>query len=214
MRQKTPEITDGIEDDKSIKATNENIEESFVNSPEQEQKLEDRGEANDKKDERLSPNTSTDESSLESSGKKGKNQRSKKLPKCSYGKSCYRKNPDHLKEYSHSDHESSDDDNEKPECPYGTSCYRQNLEHKAEYKHTQPPAAAKQKRRRTSTRPKRKSVLAGASDDDGENTYDYDDSFLDDDDDETGFESESSYNDDEEDSDFTLEDEDLNELRK
>ena len=54
MRQKTPEITDGIEDDKSIKATNENIEESFVNSPEQEQKLEDRGEANDKKDERVS----------------------------------------------------------------------------------------------------------------------------------------------------------------
>eukprot|EP00794_Sanderia_malayensis_P020257 gene20257-22241_t len=113
----------------------------------------------------------------------------KKLPKCQYGKSCYRQNPLHLEAFSHSDNERSDDENnanessDKPECPYGTSCYRKNPEHKAAYKHTKPPAAANVKNIRRSTRKrKRKSVLTGDSDDDGENNYDFDDSFIDDDD--------------------------------
>lgn len=64
----------------------------------------------------------------------------KPRPVCSYGASCYRKNPAHRAEQSHpgdSDYEDKDKDkdDEKPECPYGKNCYRQNPQHKHEYKH-------------------------------------------------------------------------------
>jgi aprataxin and PNK-like factor len=59
---------------------------------------------------------------------------SSRLPSCPYGKKCYRKNPAHFKEYSHSDPDDEEDD--KPECPYGMSCYRKNSLHRQQYKHT------------------------------------------------------------------------------
>eukprot|EP00112_Aurelia_sp_Birch-Aquarium-sp1_P022400 Seg630.2 transcript_id=Seg630.2/GoldUCD/mRNA.D3Y31 product="Aprataxin and PNK-like factor" protein_id=Seg630.2/GoldUCD/D3Y31 len=146
----------------------------------------------------------------------------KKLPKCPFGPSCYRKNPVHFQEYSHDDGEDDDDsdddkdDEDLPECPYGTSCYRQNPQHKREYKHTKPPEAQEittRKSTRTRKNPKKKSAITGDSDDDGEdNDYDYDDSFIDD-----GFEESdvSSYGDAEDDSDYTpgAVEEELNELK-
>ena len=49
------------------------------------------------------------------------------VPRCPYGKQCYRKNPVHFKEYSHDDENDADEDEngeDRPECQYGTSCYR------------------------------------------------------------------------------------------
>ena len=67
---------------------------------------------------------------------------------CSFGATCYRKNPAHRAEESHpgdSDYEDEKepkdsvkkavDDSEKPKCPYGKSCYRQNAQHKHDYQH-------------------------------------------------------------------------------
>jgi len=117
------------------------------------------------------------------------------LPVCSYGASCYRKNPQHFVEYSHL----KEDD--LPECPYGTSCYRKNPEHINGYEHTKqidvPSSGGRSTRKRRQV--KGKSVLDNTSDDDGENnSYDYNDSFLDETD-----ESEDSFtNDDASDSDY------------
>ncbi|XP_065066831.1 aprataxin and PNK-like factor isoform X2 [Rhopilema esculentum] len=141
---------------------------------------------------------SKDESSQIKKAKDGKNisqcvssenESIDKLPKCKYGRSCYRKNPAHFKEFSHSDNsdddkdESSEQTDDRPECPYGTSCYRKNPQHKLEYKHTQHLAGdlpSTRKSARTRKQPK-KSVIAGDSDDDADdNDYDYDDSFIDD----------------------------------
>jgi len=72
-------------------------------------------------------------------------------PCCSYGNTCYRKNPKHKEEYSHpgdddygevnndSDGEYYSDDDDRPQCEYGTGCYRKNPEHKKQYKHTDLP---------------------------------------------------------------------------
>lgn len=105
------------------------------------------------------------------------------FPPCPYGKKCYRKNPLHFKEYLHPDKGSSDDndddnykvaaddnDDDRPVCPYGSSCYRH-------FKHTDTLEHPKHKTR------KKRSILDGTSDDDddGPNTYDYNDSFLADD---------------------------------
>lgn len=70
------------------------------------------------------------------------------LPVCPYGAKCYRKNPQHFKEYSHpgtsSKHDSSpplkssksaDESVKLPPCKYGASCYRKNLLHFAEFSH-------------------------------------------------------------------------------
>lgn len=79
------------------------------------------------------------------------------IPECPYGARCYRKNPQHLLEYSHpkksktddpSDGSNTDavdgpsskspsktDDSSLPPCKYGASCYRKNLMHFAEYSH-------------------------------------------------------------------------------
>ncbi|CAF4475759.1 unnamed protein product, partial [Rotaria sp. Silwood2] len=66
------------------------------------------------------------------------------LPSCPYGSSCYRKNPAHFKEYSHSDTtltsatttEVKPTNNKAlPVCPFGAACYRKNLLHFAEFSH-------------------------------------------------------------------------------
>lgn len=63
------------------------------------------------------------------------------LPACPYGIKCYRKNPEHLKEYSHTkdyvkDSCSTKLENSKlPPCKYGSNCYRTNLLHFAEFSH-------------------------------------------------------------------------------
>lgn len=74
------------------------------------------------------------------------------IPECPYGARCYRKNPDHLAEFSHpkkakgedstdsaadsaSPSTSKIDDGGLPPCKYGASCYRKNLMHFAEYSH-------------------------------------------------------------------------------
>ncbi|CAF4186847.1 unnamed protein product, partial [Rotaria magnacalcarata] len=60
------------------------------------------------------------------------------------GANCYRKNPDHLKEYSHSGTVSTKITTKeiKPTnnktlsiCPFGATCYRKNLLHFAEFNH-------------------------------------------------------------------------------
>ncbi|XP_067031216.1 aprataxin and PNK-like factor [Acropora muricata] len=108
-----------------------------------------------------------------------------KLPQCPYGSKCYRKNPTHFEEYSHNEEDDETDHNDsgdrsdgaaddRPDCPYGTSCYRKNPQHKRDYRHTK--SLGRPKRPRT----KHKSVLDNESDEDGPNTYDYNDSFLND----------------------------------
>ncbi|KAL5463375.1 hypothetical protein EMCRGX_G032268 [Ephydatia muelleri] len=102
------------------------------------------------------------------------------LPVCPYGDKCYRKNPAHFREFSHTAATPSGGPaDEKPECPYGTDCYRQNPTHRTQYKHSAPP---KQRSKRQSVkRPNKRSVLEGDSDEDDQpNTYDYTDSFIDD----------------------------------
>uniref|UniRef100_UPI00358F74A7 aprataxin and PNK-like factor isoform X2 n=1 Tax=Myxine glutinosa TaxID=7769 RepID=UPI00358F74A7 len=65
---------------------------------------------------------------------------------CSYGRSCYRKNPVHFTECSHPgdpDYKKEDakPQNNQPQCPYGTACYRQNPQHKRDFQHTTQPAS-------------------------------------------------------------------------
>ena len=79
------------------------------------------------------------------------------LPTCPYGARCYRKNPEHFKEFLHpakaststdktskgADSKTPDansktsavDDTSLPPCKYGASCYRKNLLHFAEFSH-------------------------------------------------------------------------------
>ncbi|CAF0808309.1 unnamed protein product [Adineta ricciae] len=67
------------------------------------------------------------------------------LPQCPYGSTCYRKNPEHFKEYTHSDPTLISTTstttvkpvNSKPltVCPFGATCYRKNLLHFAEFSH-------------------------------------------------------------------------------
>ena len=100
---------------------------------------------------------------------------------CVYGKSCYRKNPDHFNEYSHPgdadyfcNSSSDDDDNDhRPECEYGLQCYRKNLSHKRKFKHT-----IRITPKRLATKQKNAATADGHNSDD----YDLDDSFIDDDD--------------------------------
>lgn len=148
-----------------------------------------------------------------------------KLPSCPYGSKCYRKNPAHFKEYSHPDKDGDDEedgeaaaddsDDDRPECPYGTGCYRRNPQHKRDFKHTETPGRPKRKSKLKKAS-KHRSVLDDASDDDGPNTYDYNDSFLADDGEESGSNYSASddsdwqpQGDDDDDADV---DEDVNEL--
>ncbi|KAI6659336.1 hypothetical protein LOD99_15007 [Oopsacas minuta] len=93
------------------------------------------------------------------------------LPVCPYGADCYRKNPDHRASYSHPPRGIATTPTKI--CPYGSECYRKNPAHFREFSHRiKKPRAAKTKK---------KSVLDGASDDDGTtNSYDLKDDFLDD----------------------------------
>ncbi|XP_046848646.1 aprataxin and PNK-like factor [Xenia sp. Carnegie-2017] len=113
-----------------------------------------------------------------------KNAKHKKdLTRCPYGSRCYRKNPLHFQEYSHSNNcdvefEDDSDDrsgNDLPECPYGESCYRKNHKHRKEYKHIS--------HQKTRERTAKKKAAGKIRDDneDGPNDYDYGDSFIDDD---------------------------------
>ncbi|XP_028928008.1 aprataxin and PNK-like factor isoform X1 [Ornithorhynchus anatinus] len=122
---------------------------------------------------------------------------------CMYGKTCYRKNPVHFRQFSHpgdSDYEdadeaSQDDGDERPECPYGASCYRKNPQHKLEYKHPESPETKAKRSRRAATKTG-KSELDEDSDNGGEpNEYDLNDSFIDD-------EEEDEYEPTDEDSDW------------
>lgn len=97
---------------------------------------------------------------------------------CQYGRDCYRNNAAHFREFSHpgdSDYSSTDEDNDdRLECEYGTRCYRKNAQHKKQFKHTrkaQPKRAATQKKR----------VDHQSFDDDSDDEYDLEDSFLTDD---------------------------------
>ena len=86
---------------------------------------------------------------------------------CIYGKKCYRKNPAHAKQYSHP----GDSDYDEESDGIGRDKGKTTDNSKAPVKKAGRPAREKDK----------KSVLHGASDDEGEaNTYDYDDSFMDD----------------------------------
>ncbi|VDI48852.1 Hypothetical predicted protein, partial [Mytilus galloprovincialis] len=69
------------------------------------------------------------------------------LPVCPYGSRCYRKNPQHFKEFSHADDDNKPssskpkdalslvDSTSLPVCKYGANCYRKNLLHFAEFSH-------------------------------------------------------------------------------
>ncbi|XP_049899737.1 aprataxin and PNK-like factor isoform X1 [Epinephelus moara] len=104
---------------------------------------------------------------------------------CPYGKDCYRKNPLHFQECSHpgdTDYEEEEEEQEeteeadRPECPYGTDCYRKNPLHRKEYKHTKKPA------RTTRTAPKK----TPADDEDEDEDFGDDDSFINDDSEDLG----------------------------
>ena len=83
--------------------------------------------------------------------KKLKKTSKKPIKSCPYGATCYRKNPQHFKEFSHpvqskngkgrastvagvSANDGIDVKN-LPPCPFGANCYRKNLLHFAEFSH-------------------------------------------------------------------------------
>jgi len=97
-------------------------------------------------------------------------------PSCSFGSSCYRKNPAHKLEEAHpgdddykDTSEEVSEDQEKPECEFGTKCYRKNPAHRKEYSHTRKP------------QPKR--VAKVNANIHGEENSDSDDSFINDEED-------------------------------
>ncbi len=69
---------------------------------------------------------------------------SKHRPSCSYGPSCYRRNPSHFAEEAHPGDpdyrdpfaEEEEGEDGRPECEYGAECYRRNPEHRKNFKHT------------------------------------------------------------------------------
>ena len=155
----------------------------------------------------------------EASNSSEQNETNGKLKLCPYGKRCYRKNPAHFEEYSHSSKDDDDDENEnsdgnKSECPYGLKCYRQNNPHHTnKFDHNLIGNKRAANKTRKLRKKKSKSLLDKESDNDGENQYDFDDSFLASSDDSGG------YSDDSDDSDYKPpghydddEDEDVDEL--
>jgi len=117
-----------------------------------------------------------------------------KRKSCSYGASCYRKNPQHRLDEAHpgdndyndeiltgrwgwamgldDEEDATDTSNIKAECEYGLDCYRKNPEHRKNYKHTSRPRVAKRKA-------KEKVAKVAKKQKDGANGYDSD--FIDDD---------------------------------
>ena len=99
------------------------------------------------------------------------------LPVCPYGADCYRKNPTHLAGYSHSAPSAT---GKSKVCPYGPSCYRKNPDHFKEFSHPTKASLTRDKKPRAA-KAKKKSVLDGTSDDDGDkNSYNLKDDFIDD----------------------------------
>ncbi|CAF0806477.1 unnamed protein product [Rotaria sp. Silwood1] len=115
------------------------------------------------------------------------------LPACPYGSTCYRKNPAHFKEYSHSDTAATSSTttevkatNNKtlPVCPFGATCYRKNLLHFAEFSHPfnllNPDADSSDEEETTESTKSKEIVEAGKKRkaeseeyDDGEETEEY-----------------------------------------
>ena len=99
------------------------------------------------------------------------------LPVCPYGADCYRNNPTHIAGYSHPPPSAK---GKLKICPYGSSCYRKNPDHIKEFSHS-PKASLTRDKKPRAAKAKKKSVLDGASDDDGENNrYNLKDDFIDD----------------------------------
>ena len=81
---------------------------------------------------------SDDEQEKENLKQKAKREGGKDVrPSCTFGSSCYRKNPVHKSEEAHpgdDDYKDPDDDDceddERPECEFGTKCYRKNPSHR------------------------------------------------------------------------------------
>ncbi|XP_063722404.1 aprataxin and PNK-like factor [Symsagittifera roscoffensis] len=123
--------------------------------------------------------------------------------KCVYAGSCYRSCREHKKQYCHpgdSDYLESDEEDattgrdessssiniSKPKCPYGKKCYRRNAAHRAHYCHEdlENTSIANSSAADHSNNNARRSRLNVRSeqelDDMIDQTYDYDDSFIDD----------------------------------
>ena len=127
-------------------------------------------------------NEDDNEEVVEEDGEADKeNRREVPRPSCSYGASCYRKNPVHRREEAHpgdDDYEEhpavdlEENEEDKPECEYGLECYRKNPQHRRDYKHTRK------------AQPQRKAkVKKGGKKKKTEDDYDSDDSFIDDEED-------------------------------
>ncbi|XP_019881706.1 aprataxin and PNK-like factor [Aethina tumida] len=62
--------------------------------------------------------------------------------RCWYGPTCFRRNPEHMQQFSHpgdADYLSYPND-PRPGCSYGAACYRKSSKHRIQYKHEKPPA--------------------------------------------------------------------------
>ncbi|XP_055940852.1 aprataxin and PNK-like factor [Argiope bruennichi] len=115
---------------------------------------------------------------------------------CTYGKKCYRRNQNHIDQFSHpgdSDYTSEpeasqkndtaavsegEDSSPKKECPYGENCFRKNPQHKKDFKHTK-----KVRPQREAAKQADKKTKSSRNSDEVDN-YDLNDSFLNDDSDE------------------------------
>ncbi|GFS89850.1 uncharacterized protein TNCV_4839411 [Trichonephila clavipes] len=115
---------------------------------------------------------------------------------CTYGKKCYRRNQNHVEQFSHpgdSDYASEseishknesaavsegEEDSPKKECPYGANCFRKNPQHKKDFKHTK-----KVRPQREAAKQADKKTKSSKNSDEVDN-YDLNDSFLNDDSDE------------------------------
>ncbi|CAG9762125.1 unnamed protein product [Ceutorhynchus assimilis] len=106
-----------------------------------------------------------------------------KREKCWYAATCFRKNPSHREQFSHpGDNDyASDPDEDRPDCPYGASCYRKNPEHRKEYKHSTTKPAPKPNTATAQKRPTtKKNPPQTPEDDDLDDSYDYNDPFIND----------------------------------
>ncbi|CAF2070307.1 unnamed protein product [Rotaria magnacalcarata] len=116
------------------------------------------------------------------------------LPQCPYGSKCYRKNPAHLNEFSHSNFTpvsdtpkviKTDTVNTLPVCPFGATCYRKNLLHFAQYSHpfdllhpdvdsSDEDEIKESDKRNEIINDSKKRKIENDDDDDGEKTEEYD----------------------------------------
>jgi len=101
---------------------------------------------------------------------------------CSFGSTCYRKNPVHRVEEAHpgdDDYKDPNDedvepvgddaDDERPECEFGMDCYRKNPDHRKEFKHCHRPQPKRGAKKVKKVKKKK-----------GLDEYESEDSFIDD----------------------------------